>query len=84
MIIEKIEHSSKTVFSYDMGSEKKEVNLPFMSGAGGIDIEDIAQGDLGNCWFLAGIIAATTRPGLIDRVVNPSINAGRNNSYLFR
>merc|ERR1711868_104826 len=47
------------------------------------DIEGIAQGDLGNCWFLAGIIAATTRPGLIDRVVNPNINAGRNNSYLF-
>ena len=51
------------VKNYSYGTVGKEVQMPFMAGTSGIGVDDIAQGDLGNCWFLASIIAATNREG---------------------
>jgi hypothetical protein len=52
----------------------------------GIDPRDLDQGALGNCWFIAGAIAVSSKPKYIDQVIptNQSFGSGYSGIFHFR
>jgi len=50
-------------------------------GENGIDLADMGQGSIGNCWFISGAATMAERPGRIDKVFD---NVGLNDAGFYQ